>query len=115
MSLYALDTDTLSLWQHGHVLVSQRVAAHRPDELAVTVITVQEQLDGWRARLPRARKPQQIADLYRRLAYTVRFLSRVSILDYTESAVHRFDQLRAQCPNVGFRRIPGLAVEDWSQ
>src|SRR5206468_9005708 len=47
MSRYALDTDTLSLWQHGHPAVSQRVAARRPDELTVTVITVQEQLDGW--------------------------------------------------------------------
>jgi tRNA(fMet)-specific endonuclease VapC len=139
MSRYALDTDTLSLWQHGHPVVSQRVAARRPDELSVTVITVQEQLDGWHARLPRARTPKRIADLYRRLADTVRFLSRLAILDYTEAAVQRFEQLRPQCPKVGrmdlriaatalehgvivvtrnltdFRRIPGLQTEDWSQ
>jgi tRNA(fMet)-specific endonuclease VapC len=139
VSLYALDTDTLSLWQHGHPLVSQRVAACPPDELAVTVITVQEQLDGWHSRLPRARKPRQLADLYRRLAENVRFLARLSILHYSEAAIHRYAQLRKQCPNVGrmdlriaavalehgavvvsrnvgdFRRVPGLAVEDWSR
>src|SRR5438477_9305443 len=101
MSLYALDTDTLSLWQHGHPVVTQRVAGHRPDELAVTVITVQEQLDGWHARLPRARTPKHLADLYRRLADTVQFLSRLQILHYTEAAIHRYGQLRKQCPNLG--------------
>jgi tRNA(fMet)-specific endonuclease VapC len=139
MSLFALDTDMVSLWQHGHPVVTQHVAAHRPDELAVSVITVQEQLDGWHSRLSRARTPKRIADLYRRLADTVRFLSRVEILHYTESAVHRFEQLRLQCPNVGrmdlriaatalehgatvvtrnvgdFGRVPGLTIEDWSQ
>ncbi|HEY1381229.1 MAG TPA: type II toxin-antitoxin system VapC family toxin [Gemmataceae bacterium] len=139
MSLYALDTDMLSLWQHSHPVVSQRIAARQPDELSVTVITVQEQLDGWHARLPRARTPTRIADLYRRLAETVRFLSRLEILHYTEAAIRRYGHLRKQCPAVGrmdlrigatalehgaivvtrnltdFRRIPGLQCEDWSQ
>jgi tRNA(fMet)-specific endonuclease VapC len=140
MSLYALDTDMLSLWQRGHPIVTQHVAASRPVELSVTVITVQEQLDGWHSRLPRARSAKHIADLYRRLAETVAFLSRVQILHYTEAAVHLlYGQLRKQRLNVGrldlrigatalengaivvtrnvrdYSRIPGLTCEDWSR
>jgi tRNA(fMet)-specific endonuclease VapC len=139
MTRYALDTDMLSLWQHGHPSVVQQVAAHRSDELTITVITVQEQLDGWHSRLPRARTPKRVADLYRRLAETVRFLSGLLILDYTEAAVQRYEQLRQKHANIGrmdlriaataldlnaivvtrnvsdFQRIPGLQIEDWSQ
>lgn len=103
------------------------------------MITVQEQLDGWHLRLPRARTKQQIADLYRRLADNVAFLARLQILQYTELAIDRYADLRTQCPKVGrmdlriaavalehnaivvtrnvrdFKRIPGLIVEDWSQ
>lgn len=139
MIRFVLDTDLLSLWQHGHPNVARHVSAHRIDELAVTVITVQEQLDGWHSQLPRARSAKRIADLYRRLADTVRFLSRLQILDFSETAVQRFDQLRKQHSNIGrmdlriaavvlenqltlvtrnrqdFQRIPGLKIEDWSQ
>lgn len=139
MTRYALDTDMLSLWQHGHSEVSRQVLAHQSDELSVTVITVQEQLDGWHSRLPHARTPQRIADLYRRLANNARFVSRVLILDYTVAAVHRYELLRKAHRNLGrmdlriaaialehnativtrnrsdFQRIPGLSIEDWSK
>jgi tRNA(fMet)-specific endonuclease VapC len=139
MSLYVLDTDILSLWQHGHTTVSQHVATHTADELAITIITVQEQLDGWHARLPRAKDRKQVADLYQRLADTVRFLSRVEILTYTEAAFDRYEELRRQKLNVSkmdlriaaivlelgetlvtrntadFSRVPGLRMEDWTK
>src|SRR5215471_18488854 len=101
MSLFVLDTDILSLWQHGHPAVMQQVAARPADQLAVTVITVQEQLDGWHARLPRAKSPKEIADLYQRLSETVQFLARVKIVPYSESAVLRYEQLRGQKLNLG--------------
>ena len=138
MKLFVLDTDILSLWQHGHANVGAHVAAHSQDELAITVITVQEQLDGWHLRLTRAKSRKQTADLYKRLADTVRFLSRIRILDYTEAAIERYDELRSQKLNVGktdlriaaivldhdaclvtrntrdFGRIVSLGIEDWS-
>jgi tRNA(fMet)-specific endonuclease VapC len=139
MSLFVLDTDILSLWQHGHPAVNQRLAAHSADELALTVITVQEQLDGWHARLSRAKDRKQLADIYQRLADTVRFLSRVQILSFSEAAIDRYEELRAQKLNLGkmdlriaaivlerdallitrnirdFSRVAGLRIEDWSQ
>lgn len=138
MSLYVLDTDMLSLWQHGHPLVSQHVAARSPNDLAITIITVQEQLDGWHSRVPRAKSKSQLVLIYQRLLDTVRFLSRLSILPYSEAAIDRYEDLRKQKLNLGkmdlriaasvlehgnilvtrnvsdFSRVPGLTFEDWS-
>jgi tRNA(fMet)-specific endonuclease VapC len=47
MSLYVLDTDTLTLFEEGHPSVLQRVEAHSADDLAITVLSVEEQLSGW--------------------------------------------------------------------
>ena len=61
MSLHVLDTDTLSLLQEGQPTVLACVAAHQPDEIAVSVITVEEQLSGWYRQLRRAKKPEELA------------------------------------------------------
>jgi hypothetical protein len=46
MSLFVLDTDTLVLFQEGHEAVCRRVLSHPMEELAISVITVEEQLSG---------------------------------------------------------------------
>lgn len=46
MSLWVLDTDTATLLLHGQSNVCRRVAAHTPDELRLTIITVEELLTG---------------------------------------------------------------------
>jgi tRNA(fMet)-specific endonuclease VapC len=138
MSLYVLDTDCLSLWQYGHPEISSRIAAISPDELAITVITVQEQLDGWHSRLSRVSNNEQLSNLYQRLSTTVAFLARLRILPYSESAIAYYEDLVKQKLNVGkmdlriasivldfgatlitrnsrdFSRISGVVVEDWT-
>src|SRR5438067_706733 len=94
MSLYALDTDTFSLYVAGHPVVRQRCQARPPAELAVTVITVEEQLAGWFTALRRARRRDQTARAYRRLAQTVQELAGWQILPFPEPAIDRFERLR---------------------
>ena len=79
-----------------------------------------------------------MATAYRRLAENVSFLARVKILNFTEAAIGRFDELRAQKLGIAamdlriaaitlerqatlvtrnvrdFERIPGLRVENWA-
>jgi tRNA(fMet)-specific endonuclease VapC len=138
MSLYILDTDTLSLSQHGHAAINARVLALSPGELAITVLSVEEQITGRFASLRKARQADELARAYQRLADTVRMLSGVPILSYTEQAIMRYGQLLTLKLGVGkmdlriaavalknngvlvtrnlrdFRRIPGLVVEDWA-
>jgi tRNA(fMet)-specific endonuclease VapC len=46
MSLYLLDTDHVSLYQMGHPRILQQILSRLHDQLAITVITVEEQLSG---------------------------------------------------------------------
>jgi tRNA(fMet)-specific endonuclease VapC len=139
MSLYVLDTDTLSLLQERHASVMARVATCAADDLAITVVSVEEQLSGWYRRLRRAKKPEELAKVYDRLTDAVRSLSRLPILSFSEAAIHRAKALQASKLNVGkmdlciaaialehqavvvtrnvrdFQRVPNLVVEDWSK
>ncbi len=57
MSLYVLDTDTLSLYERLHPSVCRHMATVPPNDRAITVITVEEQLSGWYAMLRQAKHP----------------------------------------------------------
>ena len=47
MSLWVLDTDMLTLWLRGQATVAARVATTPPQQLAVTIVTIEEVLGGW--------------------------------------------------------------------
>ena len=79
MPLYVLDTDMLSLLQRGSHSVATRVSERGPGELAITVITVEEQLSGWFALLRRTSAATELAKIYQRLADTVHLLFHLSM------------------------------------
>ena len=138
MNLYVLDTDTLSLLQRGHPLVTQRCAAKSPGELAITVSSVEEQLSGRLRFIRKVRKPDDLDRAYQSLIGTVRSLSRLPIMSFPPAAFTRYHQLIGLKLNVGrmdlriaatvlevggilvtrnvrdFGRIAGLILEDWS-
>lgn len=139
MSLYVLDTDTLQLFQDEDANVVARVRAVAPADLATSVVCVEEQLSGWYTQLRQAKRPERLAWAYRRLAVTVRFLSRVQIVDFDEPAIRRYEELKRLKIKVrkmdlriaatvldrdgvlvtrnvrDFRQVPGLQIEDWSK
>ncbi len=139
MTLYVLDTDILTLYQSGHSVVVGHVQACAADQLAVSVISVEEQMSGWYTKLRRAKKRDQLARAYEHLAQTVSFFSRVQILLFPESTIARYEDLRVAHRHIGkndlgiaaivleqaailvsrnlhdFHQIPGLTVENWSK
>jgi tRNA(fMet)-specific endonuclease VapC len=138
MSLFVLDTDVMMLYQHRHPVVSQHIAAHPPHELAITVITVEEQVTGRYTVLRRPRTRSQLATAYAQLAETVHSLGTVAILPFPEPAILRYEYLKSLKLQVGskdlciaaivlengailvtrntrdFQRVPGLVLEDWT-
>ena len=64
MTLWILDTDHVSLFQTGHPLITQRVVSLDPNAIAVTIVTVEEQIYGRLNRIRRAKSTEYI-----RLAY----------------------------------------------
>ena len=139
MNLYVLDTDIMTLYQYGHSQVTKAVLEHTSTELAITVISVEEELTGWYTKLRRTRKRDQLARVYDRLSQSVMFFARFQILPFSEPAILRYEDLRRAHRRIGkndlriaaivleydatlvtrnsrdFAQIPGLKVEDWSQ
>jgi tRNA(fMet)-specific endonuclease VapC len=139
MSLFIMDSDTLSLLENGQPEISVQVARRRTDEITVAVISVEEMLRGWYSLLRRAKKPRELALAYDRLAHSVSFLARIRILSFSEAAIARFQGLlkaklhvRANDLRIAaialehnatvvtrnvrdFVVVPGLTVEDWSR
>jgi tRNA(fMet)-specific endonuclease VapC len=60
MNLWVLDTDMLTLWLRGHDTIAARIAATPPQQLATTIITVEELLRGWYTQVRRARTDAQL-------------------------------------------------------
>jgi tRNA(fMet)-specific endonuclease VapC len=138
MSLYLFDTDLLSLYQMGHPRVVQNVLGHVSDQLAICVITVEEQLSGWQRALSQSRDDQRRAEVYRRMALAVESLSSWMVLPFSVTAMSQHAALLRQRLNVGsndlkiaaialenqaivvtrnardFNRVVGLSCEDWS-
>ena len=138
MSLKILDTVMLSLLERKDLKVLRRFAVVSSSELAVTVINVEEQMTGWQLYLRRAKTDAELVAAYAKLAASVRVLSGMQILDFTEPAVVRYTALLALKLNVGkmdlriaaialeagatvitrnlrdFQRVPGLACENWA-
>lgn len=138
MRLFVLDTDMLTLLQHGHTAVCDNVDGHDDDDLVISVITVEEQLSGWYTVLRQAKSKEKLARAYSQLAACVESLSDLRVLSFTEACINRFEQLRAAHLSVkamdlriaatvlefggtlvtrnfrDFSQVPGLDIEDWS-
>lgn len=89
MSLFVLDTDTLTLYYRGDSIVVRTVDARAATELAISVMTVDEQLTGWYTLTRQARRPKEIARAYVHLGDALARLANWRILPYTESAIQR--------------------------
>ena len=90
MSLFVLDTDILSLFQRGHPVVTRRCGSHPPGELAITVISVEEQISGWYAVLRKAKQPEELTLAHQSLIDSVRFLATLRLLPFPLEAIARY-------------------------
>lgn len=137
MNLYILDTDHVTLHQHNHPQVVAKMRTCAPDELAITVVTVEEQIRGRLAQIGRPGANLSVA--YDQLRATVEYFCDLTILPFDAEAQQQFQQLRAQKIRIGtldlriaaialsrdavlltrnrsdFEQVPGLKLEDWTQ
>ena len=138
MTPFVLDTDMLSLLQRGNRIVAAHFDRREADEVATTIISVEEQLSGWYALLRRARTPADLTRIYAHMSGTIRFLGTLPILTFTQEAADTYERLRSQHPRIGrmdlriaaiaiahdatlvtrnladFKTIADLVVVDWS-
>jgi tRNA(fMet)-specific endonuclease VapC len=138
LSLHVLDTDTLTLLSHGHAAVTAAALRLPPDELAVTIVTVEETFIGRYSQIRRARSRSTSVAAYGHLLDAIELFRSVTVLGYDEPAARLFEDLRRQFPRRGtndlriaaivlaahatlvsanlsdFQQIAGLRIIDWS-
>jgi tRNA(fMet)-specific endonuclease VapC len=140
--LYVLDSDHMTLFLQGDPSISYKLDQIGLDNVAVTVITVEEILRGWLGVIRAASSPQKDKKLcwgYLGLRIATQELNRFSIFDFTESAKTKWSDLRHQGIRIGtqdlriaavalvndlavvtrnqrdFSQVPGLRLEDWTK
>jgi tRNA(fMet)-specific endonuclease VapC len=137
-----LDTDHLSILQWREQPACDRLLSRLdqlpPDDIATSIVSFQEQVQGWLAFLNRSRKAEQVVLAYSKLEQIWRSFLRMNVLSFTPDAQTRFGELRTECSRIktldlriasialtsnsvllsrnlrDFRRVPGLSVEDWT-
>ena len=111
MTLYILDTDHLSLILRGHSEIRERLTQIRPEQIAISIITAEEQLRGRLAQVNRAVGEMRITT-YRYLHKAISDLAKLNILDYDPESDRVYRQLRAQGIRVGSQdlRIASIAL-----
>jgi tRNA(fMet)-specific endonuclease VapC len=117
MTTYALDSDTTTLLLRGHPAVCQRAAEVDPEQLSVTIITVEEILTGWYTQIRRARiriLPMDAPALQRFHEFR-KGKYRVGSNDLKMAAIAQRHGATLVTRNLrDFKRLPGLKLEDWS-
>ena len=138
MPLFILDTDHVSLFQRGHMGVVSRVARTDERDIAVTIITYEEQLRGRLTVIQNTSNAPRLATAYTRLHEMQQFYCALRILDFDPAAASTFEKLRPTVRRVGtldlriasialandgilvtrnirdFAAISDLQIEDWS-
>jgi len=113
LSLWVLDTNVLTLWLRGQETIAARVAATPPQQLAVTIITVEEVLGGWYTQIRQARDDQQLAGAYQALHEAIEFSRSIRILPFDLPGIRRYRQLRTQHRRISTNdlRIAAIVLE----
>lgn len=140
MSRYILDTDHISLILSNHPQVTATAAQ---EQIAVTIITVQELFNGWVGRVNSPSQIDNLPALYSKFSITVKYLQNIEILDFTIEADRCLRDLLKENPLLrknrlqkdmriaaialslratvvtrnhrDFSQVPGLRLEDWTQ
>jgi tRNA(fMet)-specific endonuclease VapC len=137
LSLSILDTDSVSLFQHGNLEIARRLSSVYKSEIAITIVTVEEQIRG-RFQVIRRAAPNELTSAYQKLQVTFDSLKSFNILGFTLEAQEIYTILIHQKIKVGrqdlriaaialsangilvtrnhrdFSQINDLVVENWS-
>lgn len=118
--------------------MTQRVSAVGFENLAVTVVTLEEQVRGWLNLIRRESGTERVVEAYSGFANAVRFFNQIEVLPFSQTAYSIYSDLRQKKSRVGtqdlriasitlsvngtlitrnrrdFEKIQGLRFEDWT-
>ena len=136
-----LDTDVLTIIQRRRGIEYTRLARRLnqvDDDVAVTIVSFEEQMRGWLTYISRAKNETHEIEGYARLKALLEDFQTRPVLDYDAKATVAFRELVSQRVRIGtmdlkiaaialshdallitrnvrdFVKVPGLSVEDWT-
>ena len=104
MSSWILDTDHVSLFLAGNKSVITRVAEYS-DNVAITIITVQELFNGWNGKLNDPQQANRLSHLYTKLWKTTEFFKIITILNFDLDAENCYLNLRQNYKYLAKKRM----------
>ncbi|BAT53023.1 hypothetical protein NOS3756_19680 [Nostoc sp. NIES-3756] len=138
MSFWVLDTDHVSLFQRQHPNVVQRVNQTNPQDIAITIVTVEEQLRGRLNIIRKAESSEILLTAYTRLLTNLNFFQSINVVNFNHDALNHYQALINQRIRIGtqdlriaaitlsvhgvlvtrnrkdFAKVPNLQLEDWT-
>ncbi len=111
MSFWILDTDSVSLFQRGNLEIALRLNNIDKSEIAITIVTVEEQIRG-RFQAIRRAAPDELVSAYQKLQVTFDSLKSFNVLGFTTEAQDIYTNLIRQKIKVGRQdlRIAAIAL-----
>ena len=138
MPQFLFDSDHLTLFQHKHPPLMQRLAAQPADAVAICPINIEETMRGRLASLARVLAGPKHVQAYAHLVAAEEMFRLFPLVPFDAGSESQFQQLRAARLHVGtldlkiaaialtngltvltrnrsdFGRVPGLTIADWS-
>ncbi|MEH2276029.1 MAG: type II toxin-antitoxin system VapC family toxin [Nostoc sp.] len=111
MSLWILDTDCVSLFQEQHPILTQHINAVNPEDIAITIITVEEQLRGRFNIIRRTSSSDALVLAYAKLETTLEFFKNVRSLGFDQYAINCYEDLIRQRIRVGTQDFNIVSVQ----
>ncbi|WP_066382703.1 MULTISPECIES: type II toxin-antitoxin system VapC family toxin [unclassified Anabaena] len=139
--MYIFDTDHLSVLDRGGVQAQpllMRLANINPNQVAVTIISYEEQMRGWMSYIAKAQTVEGQVLAYKELKKQLTNYCVIPILEFDQPAAEEFQRLKKAYPRLGtmdlkiaaialvsqailltrnnadFGQIPGLNLENWT-
>ncbi|WP_375496799.1 type II toxin-antitoxin system VapC family toxin [uncultured Nostoc sp.] len=110
MTLWILDTDHVSLFQQLHPVVTRRINAANSEDIAITIITVEEQLRGRFNVIRKASSSDALLLAYVNLQATLEFFKNLRSLEFDEYAINCYEDLIRQRIRIGTQDLRIAAI-----
>jgi tRNA(fMet)-specific endonuclease VapC len=135
---FIIDTDIFSMWARQQEPAYSQLNANKHQGVAISIVNVEELLDGWVDRLRKCRRVE-FHPIYASMMKMVNIIKDVPVVPLTESALEIYDELRSAFKGKGrhdlliasiakdrgvvlvtnntqdFDYIDGLVIENWAR
>lgn len=112
--MYILDTDHMSLLERADSIEAHRLRKRMDklpiEEKATSIVTFEEQMRGWMARLARSSALDWQIETYQLLKWFLERYCVISVLNFDEPAALKFRELQKQRVRIGTMDLKIAAI-----